>query len=518
MSNHVIFCSDIASRDASENRITRLQGWCIASAPIRGLALQTATSAYEPIAYGLKRDDVGRAYPGHGRAAISGFRMLTAMEIPPGHPVGLCLEIDAGEGLECHVVSVNLDTRDVQTIELNEETRARGAKIDNSIRALTKIPALEARLKDSLQTQRGLTLRLDLINKCNLRCIMCHFSDEAVFRRPTKQLTTPEFKALFHELGPNVKEVILSCGDEPLMSKYLTEILYYLAEEHPAVAIEFCTNAMLMKAPIRKAIMETRVARIVFSIDAVSKELLESIRVGCRYEQVIGNIMALRDLKEQMQAPYPAFLFNFVMMDRNIHEAAAFLHVAKALGAKSVDLRLMVPIEPYFNPVDRLDTKPAKYNYYREKIAREARKLGLKYFLSPPLATDERWAPSKKIDVDLSDFHRVVADAAGSDFPRVSGLRTVPVANGQLSAADEFGATFCPRPFSEIMVRDQDEVLPCPWHAKPLGYLREGKNLMDIFFGENFARVRRNMLRPEGDPNCAECPIKSGHLPTESNN
>ena len=67
------------------------------------------------------------------------------------------------------------------------------------------------------------------------------------------------------------------------------------------------------------------------------------------------------------------------------------------------------------------------------------------------------------------------------------------------------------------MVRDQEEVLPCPWHEKTLGRLSEGKTLSEIFLGEAFVRLRRNMLKPEGDPGCAHCPIKSGHLPIDAN-
>ncbi len=110
---------------------------------------------------------------------------------------------------------------------------------------------------------------------------MCHFSDDAIFKRPTSQLTTPEFERLFDEIGSSVRHVVLSCGDEPLVSKHLPGILEYLAREHPEVTIEFCTNAMLLRAPIRNLIMRTGVARLLFSIDAVSKPLLESIRVGC---------------------------------------------------------------------------------------------------------------------------------------------------------------------------------------------------------------------------------------------
>ena len=84
--------------------------------------------------------------------------------------------------------------------------------------------------------------------------------------------------------------------------------------------------------------------------------------------------------------------------------------------------------------------------------------------------------------------------------------------NAIRAVAEIFGSTS-----GLLMIRDQDEVLPCPWHGKTLGRLSEGKSLSEIFLGENFAALRRNMLKPEGDPDCANCPIKTLHLPVTSN-
>jgi MoaA/NifB/PqqE/SkfB family radical SAM enzyme len=388
----------------------------------------------------------------------------------------------------------------------------------NSHLHLAEPEGLETRFRRSLDARRGLTLRLDIINKCNLRCVMCHFSDDAIFKRPTSQLTGDQFKALFHDIGPAVSRVMLSCGDEPLTSKFLPEILRYLATEHPDVAIEFCTNAMLMRAPIRNLIMETGVARLMFSMDAVTKPLLEAIRVGCRYEQLIGNIMALRDLKTRHGSVFPAFVFNFVMMNQNIHEAPAFVRLAKDLGAESIDFRHMVPIGTWFPPGELLSDHPARYNYYRDLIAAEATRLGVNYYLPEAFDTAEFWSPENEPEVSWSDFEAVAPDPSGPE-----GLHFTPRLPGAFAGlagtvAEEFSTTFCERPFSEIMIRDQEEVLPCPWHGKTLGRLSEGQTLSEIFLGEKFTALRRNMLKPGGDPDCAHCPIKTFHLPTAANN
>jgi MoaA/NifB/PqqE/SkfB family radical SAM enzyme len=511
MSEHLLFCCDLARRDPSGRSIKRVEGWCLGTSPIGAIYLHISGNQYEQLPLGFSRPDVGQVYPNYPGAGKAGFCLtLASPELVHGE-TNLLVKVDDA----LHRVAVNLETREIQRIELSDQTQV---STDDEARRVLEEPAeFERRFRRSLGKQRGLTLRLDIINKCNLRCVMCHFSDDVVFKRPTRQLTTTEFKRLFDEIGPSVRHVMLSCGDEPLVSKHLPGILEYLAREHPEVAVEFCTNAMLMRAPIRDLIMRTGVVRLLFSIDAVSKPLLESIRVGCRYEQVVGNIMALRDLRQRCGARRPAFVFNFVMMNRNIHEAPAFVRMAQALGAESIDFRHLVPIGTYYSPDDLLSERPAKYNFYRAKILEEANRLGVPFYLPPPFEGTGEWSPLVDDQVIAwSNFERVQPDRPNESLPVVPPQVDESSIAWEGSVAEEFSTTFCNRPFSEIMVRDQNEVLPCPWHEKPLGLLSEDKTLAEIFEGEAFQRLRRNMLRPEGDPACANCPIKSHHLPTNA--
>jgi len=515
MGDHLLFCSDLARRPPG-CAITRIEGWCFASKPIAALYLHRSGRDYEQVPYGFERADVGQVHPQYSSAPRSGFRFSTSHEIAAGALSQLLVEISHANGTpELHRISVQLETRDVQTIELDGVTRreATGAEAE-----LQEASAVETRLRRSLDKRPGLTLRLDIINKCNLRCVMCHFSDDAIFRRPTSQFSGEQFKAFFDEIGPSVRRVMLSCGDEPLTSKFLPEILRYLADQHPHVGIAFCTNAMLMNAPVRELIMATRVERLLFSIDAVSKRLLESIRIGCRYDQLVGNIIALRDLKERHRSDSPAFVFNFVMMNRNIHEGPAFVGMAKALGAEAIDFRHVVPDSNYSEPEQLLSGHKEKYNYYRDQIVAATKRLGVECCLPPSFETIGRWSPVNEPQVDMSDFERVVTQepSTGSAGSATNGVKTQPAFIWEGTVTEEFLPTFCHRPFSEIMIRDQDEVLPCPWHGKTLGRLSEGRTLSEIFLGDDFARLRLNMLKPEGDPGCAHCPIKSGHLPTDA--
>jgi hypothetical protein len=234
----------------------------------------------------------------------------------------------------------------------------------------------------------------------------------------------------------------------------------------------------------------------------VAGQTLESIRLGCRYEQVLGNIIALRDLRHECGTRQPAFVFNFVMMNRNIHEAPAFVRMAQALGAESIDFRHMVPIATYFSPNDLLSEHPGKYNFYHEQIVSAAKQLGIPIYLPPPFAMAQPWSPPvDQPPVDWRDFEGLQSDPPGDSLPRILLERTAARA-WEGWVAEEFSTTFCNRPFSEIMVRDQNEVLPCPFHEKPLGFLSEGKTLAKIFHGEaltpapqHAAAGRRSRLR-----------------------
>ena len=518
MNPHLLFCSDRVCRNTSGHRVTGIQGWCLGSVPVRAMFLRADAGTFEPLVHGFPRPDVHKEFPLYPNGERSGFRSFQEFDCQPGAPGTLYVLTGEEESRsEWHQVEVNFDTSDIQTLPLTRETLLADGTEAALAHHLADPEALETRFRRSLDARRGLTVRLDIINKCNLRCVMCHFSDDAIFKRPISQLTGEQFKALFQDIGPLVSRVMLSCGDEPLTSKFLPEILRYLATEHPEVAIEFCTNAMLMRAPIRNLIMETGVARLLFSMDAVTKPLLEAIRVGCRYEQLVGNIMALRDLKTQHGSEFPAFVFNFVMMNQNIHEAPAFVRLARALGAESIDFRHMVPIGKWFPEGELLSDHPARYNYYRDLISAEATALGMNYYLPDAFETTEQWSPENEPEVSWSDFDAVVPDPPGPQELQIKPRLPGTLAGLAGSVAEEFSTTFCERPFSEIMIRDQEEVLPCPWHGKTLGRLSEGQTLSEIFLGEKFTALRRNMLKPGGDPDCARCPIKTFHLPTAAN-
>lgn len=96
----------------------------------------------------------------------------------------------------------------------------------------------------------------------------------------------------------------------------------------------------------------------------------------------------------------------------------------------------------------------------------------------------------------------------GYSDPAISRRRAVSI-----SADQFFSGAYCERPFTEVMIRNQTEVLPSAWHQKILGVLDENTRVEDVFFGKKFAALRAGMLKGEIDEGCRQCPVKTGFLP-----
>ena len=88
------------------------------------------------------------------------------------------------------------------------------------------------------------------------------------------------------------------------------------------------------------------------------------------------------------------------------------------------------------------------------------------YYLPEAFETAEQWSPENEPEISWSDFDSVVPYPPGPHELQIKPRQPESFAGLAVLVAEEFSTTFCERPFSEIMIRDQEEVLPCPWHGK----------------------------------------------------
>ena len=176
-------------------------------------------------------------------------------------------------------------------------------------------------------------LQIETSMNCNLECVMCPWID---IHNHDKHLSMETFEHIRPYLSL-AQEVDLTGGGEPLTNNHIPEIVE--AVKNAGCEVGFSTNGTLLTPELSESLIRLGLDWISISFDAATPETYHQIRQGASYEVVIGNIKALRNLKQQLGSPTPRMMMVFVMMtgeQENYHELPAYIDLAHSLGVDQV--------------------------------------------------------------------------------------------------------------------------------------------------------------------------------------
>jgi len=151
---------------------------------------------------------------------------------------------------------------------------------------------------------KHLELRLDTV--CNLACITCDSGssskwvseDARMFNKKAKPVEKEEdYSWLFDdELWKNVETLVIY-GGEPLYSKKLEKILFWLDEKKLSknITLNFYTNGTVFNTAILDKLNEFKLINLQFSIDGIG-ENFEIIRWPAKWEDVVSNITKVKQI------------------------------------------------------------------------------------------------------------------------------------------------------------------------------------------------------------------------------
>lgn len=307
---------------------------------------------------------------------------------------------------------------------------------------------------------------MDQINKCNLHCRMCAFSDERVKKIKKVEMEFWVFEKIAKEIFPYTSYLALSCLTEPLLLKDLPERLKLVREMGVPVS-ELITNGVLLDKKIIISFIENKLTRLGVSLDGTKKETYESIRIGASFEKVIENLKLLNKLKEEFKSDFPKLRLLMVLSEKNIGEFYDFLNLAEEFNASFIDIRT---ITPFKGAKDR--------GFYEEKYFSKIKEY--KLFL-------KNWCKEKGIE-DLGY------------------LRESPE---RVDLFDEKGQKiYCKRPFNTVAIHPNGDINPCmTWMRKPLGNIKN-QSFKEIWESEYAKKLREEFEEKKPGIDCQFCLIK----------
>ncbi len=341
---------------------------------------------------------------------------------------------------------------------------------------------------------RPLKIEMDITNQCNIRCVMCPFSDPAIGSRKRRDLRKETFLRWAGEMFSWAAHVGLLFGTEPTLNPNLLSFVR-IAKEFRVPNVYFSTNGMKLTPTLAGALIEAGLDELNVSFDAGSKVTFERIRRGAKWDTVVGNLKSLRDQKAALKLSRPRLHLSFVMMRSNIQELPQFVELAAALDAVVVYFTHLVPYDMLGTINESLGTNLDECKQYVDRALLLARQYGIHVVLPRTRQVGINVALSRTSTQQQLPNHLANVDQARASH----GLP-------KRFAKDE-ASSCCPFPWHFIAIDPDGSVFPCGWwhSGPPMGNLYT-QRFQEIWSGEPMRSLRSQLMSRHLGANCSRCP------------
>lgn len=192
-----------------------------------------------------------------------------------------------------------------------------------------------------------LHLDIELTNSCNLKCPMC-------YRRSMRDKEGLMDFALFKKVVDEgqrygLPSINLSWRGEPLLHPDFFTLVKY-AKRRDIIDIRINTNGTLLDDNGLDRLIESRIDRVIFSIDGATKDTYEKVRAGADFSLVTANIRNLIQKRNSVKKENPSVELQIIDMRQTRNEIGDFIRAWK-------DIVNRIIIVVYRNPFGKKKDK-----------------------------------------------------------------------------------------------------------------------------------------------------------------
>jgi radical SAM protein with 4Fe4S-binding SPASM domain len=338
---------------------------------------------------------------------------------------------------------------------------------------------------------RTLMIRMDVINRCNMRCFMCPYPCIVEEGHPTEVMSPALYERIAEQVFGCCYHLSLSCAYEPLLHPKFADLAAITSRfDIPEWGI--VTNGTLLDERMAAALIESQMHVLSISIDGATAETYRGIRGVDAFEKVLANARQLQEMKRAAGSDKPHLFSNFVLMRRNLGEVLAYLDLCARLGVEDVTF---VHVAPRLREnAESLLHEPRRYVDVYAQAKERAGALGLRVLLPAPFSPEElgRESPAHH-ERRLQETHADDLEGTGV------GVAPVPIEG----AGDDL---FCASPWMMIFIAPNGDVHPCSHRQNDAAFGNLGQSSFEeIWNGPAFLELRRRLYYHDLEGRCLTC-------------
>ncbi|MEW6746624.1 MAG: radical SAM protein [Planctomycetota bacterium] len=373
---------------------------------------------------------------------------------------------------------------------------------------------------------------MDLINRCNLRCRMCHVSIEDLRGAPRREMSVELFRKIADDVLPRAKALILTVGYEPLLAKSFLGVLD-VAKAHRVPYFSYTTNGTLLSPEIIERTIQAGVTDLIVSLDGATKRTFEAIRRGGKFEQVVSSLRELRETNSRLGSRTPEVGISMVLMRQNIKELPAMLRLAKEHGVRGVSATHLIPHEGLDMAGESLSEHRRLANSVLDRSRRLAEELDV--FLEAPCNFPETEESTPALPglapealesgtepaADISESaEAIVVDTMKAEHAaRInqeassSAAKQVEDAQEAIAGPDRSAGTVPPEavrhwPWTDVVIFPDGSVAPCCyWYEDTIMGRFGTQSFEEIWNGRPYLQLRKQLTTNSLRSTCRNCPV-----------
>ncbi|MFC1833864.1 radical SAM protein [Thermodesulfobacteriota bacterium] len=264
----------------------------------------------------------------------------------------------------------------------------------------------EALLRIAKPVTMPFSLDVGLTKACNLRCVFC-ISYESL--KGVRWMPFEMYERIARKLFRTAHNINFCTGGEPLLYPRFRDALR-LTKEYRCRTIVVSNGMLLDKSAAEWIAEDQSLHELKISFDGSTKQTLEKIRRGAKFDTIIGNIGYLGHLKRKKRAVFPKLSFRYAIMKGNVEELPGIFEICAKNHMAKVDVN-------YVNVPKSLDFGESLYNHpdLVAQVFKEARGKAVEHGIQlnlPPLPGQDKGGRScfkpwhfMQIDTDGSIRH-----------------------------------------------------------------------------------------------------------------
>ena len=364
-----------------------------------------------------------------------------------------------------------------------------------------------------VRERRFLRVKIDMVTRCQLRCVMCHFAHPDFVENPVT-MGGELLEKVAAELFPRAHDVVLSSSAEPLLAPDLPHALE-LCKKYGVPNFHFSTNALAMTDAIMDKVIDSGMPLITVSSDGITKETFEKIRKPAKWEPFLRRFEVINESKKRRGSTTPAISVTCVLMRSNIREVPQMIRFWHDRGVKYMNFVHMAVIGGLGIESESLMNDARLCNDTLAEAKRVAAEVGMEVMMPIPIA--ETFAnEGQVVDQKRSDEGGGLALIAPSanlheiaDSKEVADYLNHKNREFLLKVGDKrYHNRPCYFPWYYIHVNPDGTVFPCGcWFEFTTFGDFKTQTFREIWTGPKYKELRRQLYHMELRDVCANCSV-----------